>query len=433
MPRLSFLALPWLVREREIRTTERVTTERVETGTTPSTDRTPETTTVYRLLRDADGSPRRPRPRRDDSEATGEPSSGTPDSDTTPSDGADLRGVLAWHPILIDGSTFAGRIGDEPTDRTVSTEPTPVAWTLRSFDHGERPGDGGVERAGGTDAAAGATENRRVGREPRTAVETADRADLGTSTAPVGIARPWLPDAGTPGETRRGTGIGRSALGIRPRLSTGPTPTVLARLGPGSRAGPVEPLLVGGSASASGTPARGTPDPAGGRSGPTPGTAADDATAPGAVERPALILPGGQSGPGEIDGRPGPTGGDIGRAGPASDDGTGPLTLTYRDAGARDGGVRGVTRTPGRRRVDPSAPPTAATAESVGQNGSMGRAGGSVEDATATGTGSTTDPHGKSRVPDVPFASFPDTDAAIDHVYREIERRWRIDRERRGL
>lgn len=421
-PKLSFLSLPWLLREREVHTTELITTERHETERTPSTDLTPETTTVYRLLRDSNGGDRETRPRRDDSGTTGDPRSRTPDSDTTPRHAADLREVLAWHPVLVDPSMFPGRTGGEPTDRTGSIEPTPVDRTLRSVARRERPDDGGIERAEGTDAAAGSTENRRVGREPRTAVGAADRADLGTGTAPVGIARPWLPRAGTPEEIRRRTGTGRSASGFRPRLSTGPTPTVLARLGPEPRAGTVEQPRVDGSASASGSPARGTPDSPGGRSGPNWGTAADDATAPGAVERPALILPGGPSGPGEVDGRPGPIGGDVGRSGPASDDGNAPVTLTYRDAGARDSGTRQATRTAERRRTD-----------SVALGASRDGAESAVEAPSETATGPATDRPDTAAAPASPFASFPDTDAAIDHVYREIERRWRIDRERRGL
>jgi hypothetical protein len=30
------------------------------------------------------------------------------------------------------------------------------------------------------------------------------------------------------------------------------------------------------------------------------------------------------------------------------------------------------------------------------------------------------------------LASFADSEAVVDHLYREFERRWRIERERRG-
>jgi hypothetical protein len=50
-------------------------------------------------------------------------------------------------------------------------------------------------------------------------------------------------------------------------------------------------------------------------------------------------------------------------------------------------------------------------------------------DATARPDAAT----GRPTAPVSPFASFRDTEAAIDHVYREIERRRRIERERRGL
>lgn len=140
-----------------------------------------------------------------------------------------------------------------------------------------------------------------------------------------------------------------------------------------------------------------------------------------------------------FDGSPDPLPGRDERSGavdfPTRDRGsTGPARIAYRRADVGTGGAiraagtssaltalsasatGGSTQTPAR--------PLAA----LGASEATERSGPTAEAATER-----REAPAPTGAPTPPFASFPSTEAAVDHVYREIERRWRIERERRGL
>jgi hypothetical protein len=366
-PRLSFLALPWLVREVHTTERERIVSKEPTTGRTLPAEAPPETTTVRRLLRADEGESRdataTPRDERDDTAAARADEVSTEATRTAET----LREVLRWCPVLVDRPSPPDRVGDRPDEpgATVGTEPSIVRRDFRASigvgarvsgseggDSGERPGP--EVRAGPRSPAADVSRT-----------DTAVRRPGGSRRMP---ARP--PGTGVAAIHRWPTGT------ARPALRAEGSPTVLRR--------PWDPIRSGTDAADRRVRARGS-------------TAGVD----------------------DVD-HPSPDRGS-----------TGPPRLAYRRAdGGGTAASSGVPTPPGGTALrepvagDPTAPgPVNARPLAASTTGGQGDA-----DSTAL-VGRDAPPQNSTS----PFASFPDTDTAIDHVYREIERRWRIDRERRGL
>lgn len=389
--RLSFLSLPWLVRE--LHTADRTASERTvaeapRADPTRSGDTTPRNTTVSRLIRS--GTDAAVTPSSDHENPTTGPSD-DPTVGPVPRTGGRLRDVLRWRPVLLDRPTPTERTGDDPggSDATVSTEPPAVPRRFRTAHETER-----------ADAPRPARTTARTGDGPE---PTTDRADArGARETPAGSRSGWPASPPISVDARRPTG------GFRPTLLAADVPTVLHR----SRYRPPDGDLPGHGRS--GSPATALPDDSG---APADGLAPVDGTG-----LPALTLPGGAAV------SPPPT---ESTASPGSGRGR---ALIYRhtnyphaaaraaDGRRQDGGPGTGPPAWGDRRPTPpeAVPPvdTPATGRSRPTEGSV-----PAERPRETGGADT---------PTSPFASFADSEAVVDHLYREFERRWRIERERRG-
>jgi hypothetical protein len=399
--RLSFLSLPWLV-HRAVRTTERVdSTDRpAERSGDP---RTPETTTVSRLLR-----------------AGGPVKIARSNTDTV------LREVLRWRPGSVDfspvsGGTATSRAGRSRTARAALPAVPRTLWSNRgAVVTGDREtasddDDGGVHH--GTDR-----------RESRTAPTSEGPSSVGSEPSPeasTGTGPVW-----SVGE-RRSPGLSPSTDRFRPMHAA-----VAAResgrraragegegLPPGERTDTARPVSPGNR------PRRSWGD---GRE-PSPVTGGDRTSFPG-----PLVAP--RSGVGRVAeavagaSTPHPPAGETDRAGVGMSS-----PLVYRQGGATsepvDGRVGPAWATQERPSVRPGGVPVGDTSTADAPNGSVegtppGRwvaEEGAYGGRDASGADRTRD------TPVSPFASFPDADAVVDHLYYELERRQRIERERRGL
>ena len=114
-------------------------------------------------------------------------------------------------------------------------------------------------------------------------------------------------------------------------------------------------------------------------------------------------------------------------------DKTSALALTYRRTDVRE--TKSEQGYVSRERTIPSRDSTA-TVAGLPAGVSSDRDGEITDEANRPSTSAGADSlrgSGKRAVDEGPFSSFLDTDAAVEHVYREIERRDRIEHERRGL
>ena len=381
-PRLSFLVLPWPVRE--IRTTERVVREGRTGERSPPADATPGTTTVRRLLRTDEGERSDgPVVRRGEYETT------APADGTVAGTAETLREVLRWRPVPGIGPAPSDRTGDPP-----GTGPSGLRLPLRTTPAG-RAGDRGADRTGAGGGRAG-TDGCGSG-----AGTTAEPRGGTTEPTPPGDRQPWPLAVGESTGDRWPTGR------VRSPVLAGDAPTVLHPPG-------------GTHRSEAGAPARG-------RSGESSAERPEGTSRADRGERtePTLdgvsaVSPGRGVGPSAVD-LPAPR-----RAAPD------PVRLAYRRADAGIGrAIRGTGTSPGgaARAVATAGVRTPPDARPLGTPSATGRPG--VTDETVPGRRDA--PAGASHSPRSPFASFPDADAAVEFVYREIERRWRVERERRGL
>lgn len=358
--RLSFLALPWLVRE--VHTTERVVPEERRPGSPLPGDATPETTTASRLLRAGPGAEP---PFESDEPSTSR--SGDAIVGPTSQSVKTLREVLRWRPVLVDRPARPGERDRTAHDGTAASTPFGVPTTLRTIGDRGRPDASGAGREAGRPPGRGGHE---------------------VSSAPArGVRRPTVGFA----PARSGTGV----LGghDRPRLGDRSTTRgVTSDDEPGVRS----PSRTGvGWGREYGTSSHDTPGPV------------------GRFERPELTFAERPVTATVTDGRP---------------DGTGPGTRSPSSPGAPvDAGAGRGTLTYHRVGVGPPE-----TSQSRGLDGLASPRAADSDRGSPTRNGDTRPSHDTGDTPSSPFASFPDTEAAIDHVYHEIERRWRIERERRG-
>jgi hypothetical protein len=385
LPRLSFLALPWLVREVHTTERERVVREERTTERTLPTEATPETTTVHRLLRTDEGESHEatatPRNEHDDAAATRTGEVPTEVTRTTET----LRDVLRWRPVLIDRPAPWSRVEDrsDGIGTTPGTEPPTTRRAFRAI----------PEARANARGADGAGASERAGVEERTGrrIRTVDRSRIG-----VAVRTP----AGSRGSTTRTSGIGAPA---DRRPSTGTRrPALLAGRASMTLRHPWNPHRNGIDGPAEGR----------GRVAGVDHRAESPTTATDAVPNPPV----------ETDADSGPT---------PDDEVVSPVRLAYRRA---DGGgtvTTGGAPTPAagtalREPVagDPTAP-SPVDARSLGAS--------TTEEPSDAGGSPLVGRDGPPENPTSPFASFPSTEAAVEHVHREIERRLRIERERRGL
>lgn len=398
-PRLSFRSLPWLVhREIRTRTTERLVPDD-RTDERSQDPKTPETTTVARLLR-AD----------DPAEMPGS------DGDAT------LREVLRWRPSPGDtppesGPSVTSRAGRSATVRAAFP---PVPHTLRSnpgtvvTDDRETASSGGGDRHGTDRSSGSATTPRGEGPSP---VGGVPPREAPTATGPV-----WSADE------RRTKGLSPSTDGFGPvRTAVATLATRRDRTGGGLVVDDRRP------ATPATRPARSWGD---GRE-PTPASEGD---------RPSLAGP--PVAPRSSVGRGvGATGGSPTPSSPAGDRGSagvgGPSPLVYRQGGVATGaapqpavGRAGSTSAgQGARSTLPDGTPFGDTSASDDSN-TIGRATPSGRAPAVEGPYGRGDADGTGRTDGTsgsPFASFPDAAAIVDHLYHELARRQRIERERRGL
>ena len=393
--RLSFLSLPWLVRERHTadRTAGRTAAGAPQADPTSWGDPTPEATTVSRLLRWGTDAP--VTPSSDHGGSTTGPSD-DPTVGSSPRTEGRLRDVLRWRPVLVDRPTPTERLRDDPlgNDGAASREPPSVPRRFRTATDTERAD---APRPTRTTAR---TDGRAGSDGPDTTTDRAD--DGGARETPARIRSAW------PASPRTSVGPRRPTDGFRPTLPAAGVPTLLHlsrhRAPDGDHPGHRR----------SGPPATAPPD---GSRAPDGGLAPADGTV-----RPALTLPGGAAGSPPSTEPLASAGAERGR--PLIYRHTASPNAAAPGASARrqdDGPATGLSSSDGRRPTPPETVPPVDT-PATGRSRPADR---SVPAARSHGAGD-------ADTPTSPFASFADSEAVVDHLYREFERRWRIERERRG-